>query len=163
LRTAFKFAELATILRRLKPVLYIGEMGLYDNLAPVDSPILAPDKRFIVNGNIEDHGVQPWEALFDVATDENLSVSPAQYEPAVLINTSGTTGLPKFAIHTPATLSQTVDLIMNHRVFSDDDVMIESLPMAHISGLFSFLTYIQFVPLSSCSRGLMPTLCPQRY
>jgi acyl-CoA synthetase (AMP-forming)/AMP-acid ligase II len=33
---------------------------------------------------------------------------------------------------------------MNHRVFSDDDVMIESLPMAHISGLFSFLTYIRF-------------------
>jgi acyl-CoA synthetase (AMP-forming)/AMP-acid ligase II len=144
LRTAFKLAELAPLLQRPKPVLYLGETGLYDNVAPVDASILAPNNRFIVNGTFEDHGVQPWEALFADAADENLSVSPAQYEPAVLINTSGTTGLPKFAIHTPATLSQTVDLIMNHRVFSDDDVMIESLPMAHISGLFSFLTYIQF-------------------
>jgi acyl-CoA synthetase (AMP-forming)/AMP-acid ligase II len=143
LRTAFKFAELASILHRLKPVLYIGEMGLYDNVAPVDASILAPNKRFIVNGTFEDDGVQPWEALFDEATDKSLSVFPAPYEPAVLIITSGTTGLPKFAIHTPATLSETVDLITKHGGFSDD-VMIESLPMAHISGLFSFLTYIQF-------------------
>jgi acyl-CoA synthetase (AMP-forming)/AMP-acid ligase II len=143
LRTAFKFAELASILHRLKPVLYIGEMGLYDNVAPVDTSILAPNNRFIVNGTFEDDGVQPWEALFDEATDKSLSVFPAPYEPAVLIITSGTTGLPKFAIHTPATLSETVDLITKHGGFSDD-VMIESLPMAHISGLFSFLTYIQF-------------------
>jgi long-chain acyl-CoA synthetase len=51
LRTAFKFAELAPILQRLKPALYIGEMGPYDNVAPIDASILAPNKRFIVNGN----------------------------------------------------------------------------------------------------------------
>src|SRR5882762_5455731 len=144
LRTAFKFAELARILQRLKPALYIGEADLYDNAAPVEVSILAPGKRFVVNGTFEDHGVQPWEALFDVATDESLSVSPASYEPAVLINTSGTTGQPKFVIHTPATLSESVDLIIKHWGFSNDDVMIESLPMAHSSGLFSFLSYIQF-------------------
>jgi acyl-CoA synthetase (AMP-forming)/AMP-acid ligase II len=37
LRTAFKFAELAPILQRLKPALYLGEMSLYDNVAPVDA------------------------------------------------------------------------------------------------------------------------------
>jgi hypothetical protein len=37
-------------------------MGLYENVAPVDASILAPDKRFVVNGTFEDHGVQPWEA-----------------------------------------------------------------------------------------------------
>src|ERR1700738_1851170 len=81
LRTAFKFAELAPILQRLKPALYIGETGLYGNVAPVDASILAPDNRFIVNGTFEDHGVQPWEALFDGAADANLSVSPALYKP----------------------------------------------------------------------------------
>jgi long-chain acyl-CoA synthetase len=45
LRTAFKFAELAPLLQRLKPALYIGEMNLYDNVAPVDASILALDKR----------------------------------------------------------------------------------------------------------------------
>src|SRR4030088_2797372 len=126
LRTAFKFAELAPILQRLKPALYIGEMGLYGNVAPVDASILAPNKRFVVNGTFEDHGVQPWETLFDVATNESLSVSPASYEPAVLINTSGTTGQPKFVIHTPTTLSESVDLVIKHWGFSNDDVMIES-------------------------------------
>src|SRR6267154_1476277 len=144
LRTAFKFAELAPILQRLKPALYIGDMDLYENVAPVDTSILAWDKRFIVNGTFEDHGVQPWEALFDVATDESLSVSPASYEPAVLINTSGTTGQPKFVIHTPATLSESVDLIIKHWGFSADDIVIMPLPMAHMSGLISFLSYIQF-------------------
>jgi long-chain acyl-CoA synthetase len=149
LRTAFKFAELAPILQRLKPTLYIGEMGLYENVAPVDASILAPGRRFVVNGTFEDHGVQPWEALFDDANDANLAdanvaAPPALYKPAVLINTSGTTGQPKFVMHTPETLSESADLIIKHWGFSDDDVMIMPLAMAHISGLISILSYIQF-------------------
>jgi long-chain acyl-CoA synthetase len=144
LRTAFKFAELAPILQRLKPALYIGEMSLYDNVAPVDASILAPGKRFVVNGTFEDHGVQPWEALFDVANNKNLSISPASYRPAVLIITSGTTGQPKFVVHTPATLSESVDLVVRHWGLSDDDVMIEPLPMAHMSGLITLLSCVQF-------------------
>src|SRR5258708_11559505 len=144
LRTAFKFAELAPILQRLKPALYIGEMSLSENVAPVDASILAPGKRFVVNGTFEDHGVQRWETLFDGDSDTNLSSSPALYKPAVLINTSGTTGQPKFVVHTPATLSETIDLIVKHWGFSDDDVMIEPLPMAHISGLLTFPSFIQF-------------------
>jgi long-chain acyl-CoA synthetase len=143
LRTAFTFAELAPLLQRLKPALYIGEMGLYENVAPVDASILAPDKRFVVNGTFEDHGVQPWEALFDGATDAKLPLSPAPYKPAVLINTSGTTGQPKFVIHTPETLSESVDLMIKNWGFSDDDVMIMPLPMAHLGGLMCFLSFIQ--------------------
>ena len=71
LRTAFKFAELAPILQRLKPALYIGDANLYGSVAPVDRSILALDKRFIVGGAVEDQGVQAWEALFDEATDAN--------------------------------------------------------------------------------------------
>jgi long-chain acyl-CoA synthetase len=144
LRTAFKFAELAPILQRLKPALYIGEISLYDNVAPVDASILAPVNRFVVNGSFEDHDVQPWEALFDVASNESLSISPASYKPAVLLNTSGTTGQPKFVVHTPATLSESVDLMVRHWGFSDDDIMFMPLPMAHMSGLISFLAFIQF-------------------
>jgi long-chain acyl-CoA synthetase len=144
LRTAFKFAELAPILQRLKPALYLGEMSLYDNVAPVDASILAPGKRFVVNGTFEGHGVQPWEALFDATGNESLLVPPASYKPAVLIITSGTTGQPKFVVHTPATLSETTDLLVNNLGLSDDDVMIEPLPMAHMSGMITFLSYIQF-------------------
>src|SRR6267143_156082 len=54
LRTAFKFAGLAPILQRLKPALSIGDADLYGSVAPVEPSILALDKRFIVNGAIED-------------------------------------------------------------------------------------------------------------
>jgi len=144
LRTAFKFAELAPILQRLKPALYLGEISLYDNVAAVDASILPPDKRFVVNGTFEDHGVQPWEALFDVAGNESLLVPPVSYKPAVLIITSGTTGQPKFVVHTPATLSETTDLVIRNWGLSNDDVLIEPLPMAHMSGIIIFLTCIQF-------------------
>jgi acyl-CoA synthetase (AMP-forming)/AMP-acid ligase II len=144
LRTAFKFAELAPILQRLKPALYIGDANLYGSVAPVDRSILALDKRFIVGGAVEDQGVQAWEALFDEATDANLPVSPAPYKPAVLITTSGTTGQPKFVVHTPATLSESIELVVRHWGLSDDDVVIEPLPMAHISGLITVLSYIRF-------------------
>jgi acyl-CoA synthetase (AMP-forming)/AMP-acid ligase II len=143
LRTAFRFAELAPILQRLKPALYLGEMSLYDNVAPVDASILAPAKRFVVNATFEDHGVQPWEALFDATGNESLLVPLASYKPAVLIITSGTTGQPKFVVHTPATLSETTDLLVSNWGFSDDDVMIEPLPMAHVSGIIAFLSFIQ--------------------
>ena len=144
LRTAFKFAELAPILQRLKPALYLGETGLYDNVVPVDASILGPDKRFVVNGTFEDHGVQPWEALFDAAANESLLVPPVSYKPAVLIITSGTTGQPKFVVHTPATLSETTELIVSNWGLSADDVMIEPLPMAHMSGIITLLSFIQF-------------------
>jgi acyl-CoA synthetase (AMP-forming)/AMP-acid ligase II len=144
LRTAFKFAELAPLLQRLQPALYIGEIDLYKNVAPVDASILAPAKRFAVNGTFEDDGVQPWEALFDEATDANVSISPALYKPAVLINTSGTTGQPKFVIHTAETLSESVNLIVENWGFSDDDILVEPLPMAHMSGLIMLLAWIRF-------------------
>jgi long-chain acyl-CoA synthetase len=144
LRTAFKFAELAPILRRLRPALYLGEMSLYGNVAPVDGSILAPDKRFVVNGTFEDHGVQPWETLFDVPSNENLSVSPGSYKPAILIITSGTTGQPKFVAHTPSTLAETTDLLVRNWGLSDDDIMLEPLPLAHMSGLITSLAFIQF-------------------
>src|ERR1700732_47927 len=83
LRTAFKSAELGPILQPLKPALSLGEKSLYANVPPVDASILAPIKRFVVNGSFEDHGVQPWEALFDVATDAKLPLSPPPYKPAV--------------------------------------------------------------------------------
>ncbi len=144
LRTAFKFAELAPLLQRLKPALYIGEIGLYDNVEPVDVSILAPNTRFVVDGTFEDHGVQPWEALFEGETSEALPTESPSNKPAVLINTSGTTGQPKFVLHTPATLSESLDLMLRYWGLREDDIMVEPLPMAHMSGLVSFLSYIQF-------------------
>jgi long-chain acyl-CoA synthetase len=144
LRTALKFAELAPILRRLRPALYLGEMSLYDNVAAVDASILALDKRFVVNGTFEEDGIQPWEALFDAPGNESLSTPPGSYKPSVLITTSGTTGQPKFVVHTPATLAESTDLLVKTWGLSDDDIMIEPLPLAHMSGLMTLLSFVHF-------------------
>src|SRR6202007_2719298 len=49
LRTAFKFAELAAMLQRLQPALYIGQSSLYPNIAGVDTATLPLGKRVILD------------------------------------------------------------------------------------------------------------------
>jgi len=141
LRAAFKFAELATLLQRLAPALYIGETALYPNVAAVETSILAADKRFVVGKTVEQSG-RPWELLFDEAVGGALPEAPALHEPAVLLNTSGTTGQPKFVIHTAATLSETVDRILRHAGLCEDDVVVGALPMVHVGGLSTTLSFV---------------------
>jgi long-chain acyl-CoA synthetase len=141
LRTAFKFAELAPMLQRLKPRLYIGESDLYRNVAPVDASILGCEKRFIVDAVDLKRGVQSWEFLKQAASVDLPTPSP--HAPAVLINTSGTTGQPKFVAHTPDTMAATTDLLCKHLGLAVDDVIVAPIPMAHIGGLIFSLSFIQ--------------------
>jgi long-chain acyl-CoA synthetase len=141
LRTAFKFAELAPLVQRLEPALYIGEVGLYRSVAPIDIAILPLKNRFVVDGTGDEFGAQSWEALKQVVHAD--FAAPPSYEPAVLINTSGTTGQPKFVAHTPDTLAATTDLLCRHVGLSADDVIVAPLPLAHASGLICALTFIQ--------------------
>jgi long-chain acyl-CoA synthetase len=140
LRTAFKFAELAPMLRRLAPALYIGESELYRKVAAVDVGILPRERRFIVDAIAENDGTRPWEVLRHARRTE--LPTPPSYEPAVLINTSGTTGQPKFVAHTPDTLAATTDLLCKHVGLSADDIIVAPLPMAHVSGLVCALTFV---------------------
>src|SRR5262249_42169015 len=129
------------MLRRLKPALYIGEWELYRNVAPIDVGILPRQKHFVVDAVDDKDGVQPWNALKQAAHVD--LPTPQSYEPAVLINTSGTTGQPKFVAHTPDTLAATTDLLCKHVGLAADDVIVAPVPMAHLSGLICSLTFVQ--------------------
>jgi acyl-CoA synthetase (AMP-forming)/AMP-acid ligase II len=59
------------------------------------------------------------------------------------MNTSGTTGQPKFVAHTPDTLAASTDLLCRHLGLAADDVILAPIPMAHIGGLIFSLTFIQ--------------------
>jgi long-chain acyl-CoA synthetase len=142
LRTAFKFAELAPMLQRLQPVLYVGESALYPNVAAVDAAILPRETRFLVDNVDQAQTVQLWEALKQ-APHSDLP-TPASHEPAVLINTSGSTGQPKLITHTQDTIAATTELLRKHFELTDDDVIVSPLQLAHGSGLFCSLTFIQF-------------------
>jgi long-chain acyl-CoA synthetase len=140
-RTAFTLAELAPMLERLRPALYIGESALYPNVAAVDAAVLPREKRVILDDADGMHGIQSWEVLKHAATAD-LPI-PASDEPAVLINTSGSTGQPKFVVHTQDTIAAMIPLFCKHLGFRADDVVISPLQMAHGSGLFCSLSYVR--------------------
>jgi long-chain acyl-CoA synthetase len=143
LRTAFKSAELDSILQRLKPALYIGEAALYPNVAPIAPSTLPPGRRLIIGDGADDNGVRRWDRLFDDLSDPAPWFEPDVDTPAVLINTSGTTGSAKFVIHTPSTLAATSELAGKYRGFEPGDIAIGQTPLAHMSGLATTIAYIQ--------------------
>jgi acyl-CoA synthetase (AMP-forming)/AMP-acid ligase II len=157
LRTAFKFAELAPMLQRLQPALYIGESSLYPNVATVDAAILPREKRVILDDADGTHGVQSW-AVLKQSVHADLP-TPASNEPAVLINTSGSTGQPKFVVHTQDTLAATTHLFCKHFGLSADDVIVSPLQLAHGTGLVCSLSFVQtgvpFIMLRSADPDIV--------
>jgi acyl-CoA synthetase (AMP-forming)/AMP-acid ligase II len=143
LNIRFKTAELRPLLQQLRPTLYIGQAALYSQVASIDSSILASNRRFVVDGFVKGTWVQPWTRLFAEANGDPLRVDPDVDAPVVLLTTSGTTGQPKFVIHTLATLSKIAESFEHWDL---DSGQITSLfcPMVHGSGLFTMLACIRF-------------------
>jgi long-chain acyl-CoA synthetase len=61
----------------------------------------------------------------------------------VLLNTSGSTGQPKFVVHTPDTLAAMTDLGGKHLGLSADDVIVLPLALAHGAGLSCSLNFVR--------------------
>jgi long-chain acyl-CoA synthetase len=104
LNNRLKTAELKPLLERLRPALYIGDASLYSQVDAIDCAILPREKRFVAGDMSEDRGVQPWASLLSDSSAP-LPGTADIHSPAVLLATSGTTGVPQFAIHTQATLA----------------------------------------------------------
>jgi long-chain acyl-CoA synthetase len=144
LNIRFKTAELRPLLQRLRPSLYIGQASLYHQVASIDSSILAPNSRFVVlDGSVNDPRVQTWTRLFAEGAGEPIRVASDVEAPAVLLTTSGTTGQPKFVIHTLATLAKTAESF-EHFDLDSDQITSLFCPMVHASGLFTMLACLRF-------------------
>jgi long-chain acyl-CoA synthetase len=140
----FKAAELRPLLQRLRPVLYIGQAALYRRVASIEPSILASNRRFVVDdGFVNDPGVQSWTRLFAETNGEPVRVAPDADAPAILLTTSGTTGEPKFVIHTLATLAKTTESL-EHWDLDNHQITTLFCPMVHGSGLFTMLACIRF-------------------
>jgi len=142
LNIRFKAAELRPLLQRLQPALYIGQAALYRQVASIDSSILASNRRFVVDGSVNDPRVQPWTRLFAESNDDPVRVAPDLDAPAVLLTTSGTTGQPKFVIHSLATLTKAAESF-EHFGLDSDQIATLFCPMVHGSGLFTMLACIR--------------------
>jgi acyl-CoA synthetase (AMP-forming)/AMP-acid ligase II len=104
LNSRLKTVELKPLLEQLQPALYICDANLYSQVDAIDCSILPREKRFVAGDMREDKGVQPWASLLSDGSAP-LPVTADIHSPAVLLATSGTTGVPKFVIHTQATLA----------------------------------------------------------
>src|ERR1700754_665610 len=153
LRTAFTSAELTPMLERLRPSIYIGDSMLYPNVTAVDAAILPLGKRFIVDDADRTHGAQPWDVLRQSAPVD-LPIPTASDDPIVLVNTSGSTGQPKFVMHPQGTIAAMMPLLGKHFCLRATDVIISPLQMAHASGLYLSLGYVLAgVPFVILQRG----------
>jgi long-chain acyl-CoA synthetase len=136
----FKTAELAPLLQRLQPALYIGHASLSHIALAIDASILPFDRRFIVGAAKDERCEQPWEKL--LGDDGPVSPFPDTHSHAVLFGTSGTTGIPKFVVHTAATLGGMANLTVNWG-FHGKQLAVLVFPMVHASGICVFLTCIR--------------------
>ena len=139
-----KTAELREIFRRLQPALYLGEEQLYSQVEPIESEILAGERRFVTGPSSAFKAALPWSTLVvDKGGAGRLPPMPAEDAPAVLLTTSGTTGRPKFVTHTAATLSATAEMFA--RPDSDTpQTVLNACPMVHASGLFTLLRSVNW-------------------
>jgi acyl-coenzyme A synthetase/AMP-(fatty) acid ligase len=155
LRTAFTCAELGPMLQRLAPALYIGEPAFYPNIAPVDAAILGRNNRILIDA-ADGHAARPWDVLKQAGASADVP-SPDVSEPALLINTSGTTGQSKFVVHTLQTIAANAEMMGRNLDLSPGDVCVLSSGMAHVGGLFLSLVFIRlglpFVVLEGFEAG----------
>jgi long-chain acyl-CoA synthetase len=138
LNIRLKNAELEPLLQRLRPSLYIGQAALYNQIASVDASILAANKRFVVDGPVNDRRAQLW---FNLLGDNNGTPVRRTTDidaPAVLLTTSGTTGQPKFVTHTLATLRNIAESFRYWDLDVDQTAAV-AVPMVHASGCFTVL------------------------
>jgi long-chain acyl-CoA synthetase len=143
LSITFKTAELQPLLHQLRPALYLGQMQLYPQIAPVQPDLLASDARFVVDGARDESGARPWDVLFTDIADRTAPHDAQLDRPAVLLTTSGTTGRPKFVAHTSATLAAIADSFL-HLGLHEEQVAINAVPMMHVGGLATFLGCVRF-------------------
>jgi long-chain acyl-CoA synthetase len=146
-----KAAELKQLLQRLQPALYLGHADLYGQAWAVESSILPPESCFVAGSVDEDIRAQLWaDLLWDVPAP--VPIASDIHSPAVLLATSGTTGVPEFVIHTQSTLAAVADFCGNFGLDASQTAIV-ACPIGHGSGLFTFFGCIRFgVPMILVER-----------
>ncbi len=139
LNTRLKASEVEQHLKRLEPALYIGQDDLYyDDVAEIAESVLAAHARYVVGTARKGDPVNPWSELLAASSDLPELPKPSLDAPAILLATSGTTGVPKYVTHTLATISATAELC-SELAISHEDITIVATPMVHANGFFLFV------------------------
>ncbi|HEV7203346.1 MAG TPA: long-chain-fatty-acid--CoA ligase [Jatrophihabitans sp.] len=113
--------------------------------------------RIIVAGPDPSAGgaeAESYDAVVAAAGAERVEVAIGEHDVALIMYTSGTTGLPKGAMLTHLNLlMQSITGIRTSTVHSDDAVVLLNVPMFHIAGIGSMLSAL----LIGATSVIMPT------
>lgn len=126
LNTRLTTPELVDLVRRTRPVGYVGEQDLYPRFAPVPDELVPADMRLVIEDDLESDGAEP----ADVAPDPDA--------PAILLSTSGTTGRSKIVIWSHRTLAN-LHLSAAGRGVEAGDVLPLLTPLMHGAGIYFLL------------------------
>jgi long-chain acyl-CoA synthetase len=136
LNPACSATEMDAYLRRLRPSFYFGEAQCCASVADLPASVLDNERRFVVGEVSAGAGLPSWRTLQRDAGGPLPSIDAQA--PAVLLQTSGTTGTPKFVAHTQASLAQYVERVLGFG-FGDSTRMIFTLSCFDVSGLTGLL------------------------
>ncbi len=123
--------------------------SLYDEVARPVVESGETDVEVVVTTSVDDWreptpGSSPlvdYPALIDLPTaQETFSATPAPGDPAVLMYTSGTTGMPKATVNTHANVTAGAEVYRRWFNLTTDDVVLGVSPMFHITGLIAHLS-----------------------
>ncbi len=92
--TRLSAAEVVTILRHAEPAAAISGHSLRAELAAVRAEVPIAQALVVGHGAVAGNGIEPWSALADLS-DAAIQVPVDLDDPADIMYTSGTTGLPK--------------------------------------------------------------------
>jgi long-chain acyl-CoA synthetase len=150
-----KLAEVKPILKRVEPAMYIGQNELYDQVDRLACSTPGLDDCVLVDDPSPTNGCRSWlDLLSDARTPASTPVL-GETTPALLLPTSGTTGLPKLAVHTRGTLGQVLHWAASGR--SDKNTFtICATPLAHAMNCLVSLSTIDYGEAVNLISGFEP-------
>ncbi|MCL5973948.1 MAG: class I adenylate-forming enzyme family protein [Ferrimicrobium sp.] len=103
--------------------------------AGIERFIVLPDESQNV-GDIDAIGrALAYSTLLEPSPGVELDASPGPFDPALILYTSGTTGRPKGAVITHASIIASAQAQAEHLGFDPRDVLIGHLPLNHVGGI----------------------------
>ena len=95
-------------------------------------------------GGTDSDQFAPWPRIAEGGRDTGLTHTPRRDDPIVLLYTSGTTGLPKGAVHTHRFLASLVTAA-DRMALTPDDCVVLYLPLFHVYALMAGLVLMSSV------------------